>query len=132
LRQTTGQDGHRPLFNAAQAWNHAFYWRSLKPNGGGGVPVGEIAKRIDSDFGGYARFAEQFRAAAVGQFGSGWAWLMLDGNTLKGDPDRKRRHTACLWGLSMGKPRCSRSTSRKISPGLAEQRRKSAVLPARA
>ena len=83
MRQTTGQDGHRPLFNAAQAWNHAFYWRSLKPNGGGGVPVGEIAKRIDSDFGGYARFAEQFRAAAVGQFGSGWAWLVLDGNTLK-------------------------------------------------
>jgi Fe-Mn family superoxide dismutase len=83
LRQTAGQDGHRALFNnAAQAWNHAFYWRSLKPNGGG-VPVGEIAKRIDSDFGGYARFAEQFRAAAVGQFGSGWAWLVLDGNTLK-------------------------------------------------
>jgi superoxide dismutase, Fe-Mn family len=83
LRQTAGQDGHRALFNnAAQAWNHAFYWRSLKPNGGG-VPVGEIAKRIDSDFGAYARFAEQFRAAAVGQFGSGWAWLVLDGNTLK-------------------------------------------------
>ena len=83
LRQTAGQDGHRALFNnAAQAWNHAFYWRSLKPTGGG-VPVGEIAKRIDSDFGGYARFAEQFRAAAVGQFGSGWAWLVLHGNTLK-------------------------------------------------
>jgi superoxide dismutase, Fe-Mn family len=92
LRQTAGQDGHRALFNnAAQAWNHAVYWRSLKPNGGG-VPVGEIAKRIDSDFGAYARFAEQFRAAAVGQFGSGWAWLVLDGNTLK-----VTRTTACPW-----------------------------------
>ena len=67
LRQTVGQDSHRTLFNnAAQAWNHAFYWRSLKPNGGG-APDGEIANLIDSDFGGYAGFAEQFRAAAVGQ-----------------------------------------------------------------
>ncbi len=83
IQQTAGQDSHRTLFNnAAQAWNHAFYWRSLRP-GGGGVPVGEIAERIEADFGGYKPFFEKFAGAATGQFGSGWAWLVLDGNTLK-------------------------------------------------
>ncbi len=83
IQQTARQAGHRVLFNnAAQAWNHAFYWQSLKPKGGG-VPEGEIARRIDSDLGGYSAFATQFATAAAGQFGSGWAWLVLDNNTLK-------------------------------------------------
>lgn len=83
IQQTAGQDSHRALFNnAAQAWNHAFYWRSLKPKGGG-APRGEIARRIDVDFGGYVAFAAQFAAAAAGQFGSGWAWLVVDGPALK-------------------------------------------------
>lgn len=83
IQQTARQERHRALFNnAAQAWNHAFYWRSLQP-GGGGEPGGEIADRIKSDLGGYAAFADQFAAAATGQFGSGWAWLVLDGRELR-------------------------------------------------
>jgi Fe-Mn family superoxide dismutase len=82
IQQTVRQDRHRALFNnAAQAWNHAFYWRSLQP-GGGGEPDGDIAARIKSDLGGYEAFATQFAAAATGQFGSGWAWLVLDGGKL--------------------------------------------------
>jgi Fe-Mn family superoxide dismutase len=62
--------------NAAQAWNHAFYWRSLRPKVPHGAPQGALAARLDADFGGLQRFAEQFKAAAAGVFGSGWAWLV--------------------------------------------------------
>jgi Fe-Mn family superoxide dismutase len=68
--------------NAAQIWNHTFFWHSMKP-GGGGKPAGELAKKIDEAFGSYEKFAEQFKAAAVGRFGSGWAWLVVDGGALK-------------------------------------------------
>jgi Fe-Mn family superoxide dismutase len=68
--------------NAAQVWNHTFFWHCMKP-GGGGKPAGALAQRIEQAFGGYAAFAEQFKAAAVGRFGSGWAWLVDDGGTLK-------------------------------------------------
>ncbi len=63
--------------NAAQHWNHSFFWHCLKPNGGG-KPSGELAKKIDSDLGGYDKFAADFKAAALAQFGSGWAWLVKD------------------------------------------------------
>jgi Fe-Mn family superoxide dismutase len=63
--------------NAAQAWNHTFYWHSLKA-GGGGRPAGELAKKIDADFGSFDKFAEAFKTAAATQFGSGWAWLVLE------------------------------------------------------
>jgi Fe-Mn family superoxide dismutase len=63
--------------NAAQIWNHTFYWNSLKPNGGG-VPTGDLADMINRDFGSFDKFKEQFTAAATTQFGSGWAWLVLD------------------------------------------------------
>lgn len=83
IQITAGEERHRALFNnAAQAWNHAFYWRSLMPNGGG-APTGEIGKQIETDFGGYETFVKQMEAAAVGQFGSGWAWLVLDGGRLR-------------------------------------------------
>jgi Fe-Mn family superoxide dismutase len=83
IQQTAGQERHRALFNnAAQAWNHAFYWRSLRP-ASGGAPDGEIGARIKTDFGGYDAFAAEFAAAAAGQFGSGWAWLVLDGDKLR-------------------------------------------------
>ena len=62
--------------NAAQVWNHTFYWHSMKP-GGGGKPSGKIADKINEDFGSYEKFAEEFKAAGGGQFGSGWAWLVL-------------------------------------------------------
>lgn len=63
--------------NAAQIWNHTFYWHSMKPNGGG-QPTGAIAAKIESDLGGYDKFVELFKAAATTQFGSGWAWLVLN------------------------------------------------------
>ena len=68
--------------NSAQVWNHNFLWHSMAPNGGG-KPKGEIAERIQQDLKGYDSFAEAFAAAAGGQFGSGWAWLVLDGGKLK-------------------------------------------------
>jgi Fe-Mn family superoxide dismutase len=68
--------------DAAQAWNHAFYWRSLRP-GGGGPPFGPIGERIERDLGGLCGFAEQLTAAAAGQSGTGWVWLVLDGARLK-------------------------------------------------
>ena len=72
-----------PIFNnAAQVWNHAFFWRCLKP-GGGGAPAGDLAAAIDRDFGGFDKFKEQFMEAATGQFGSGWAWLVENAGALK-------------------------------------------------
>lgn len=68
--------------NAGQHWNHNLFWRIMKKNGGGN-PGGELAKRIDASFGSFDAFKEQFKTAAVTQFGSGWAWLSLDGDTLK-------------------------------------------------
>ena len=74
----------RPIFNnAAQAWNHAFYWRSLRPKVPDGAPRGALAARIDTDFGGPQKFSKLFKAAAVSVFGSGWAWLVEDGGKLE-------------------------------------------------
>lgn len=61
--------------NAAQTWNHTFFWKSLKP-GGGGEPTGELGELIKRDFGSYEAFANEFVQAGVTQFGSGWAWLV--------------------------------------------------------
>jgi superoxide dismutase, Fe-Mn family len=63
--------------NAAQVWNHDFYWQSMSPNGGG-APTGAIADAINASFGSFDSFKEKFSAAAAGQFGSGWAWLVQD------------------------------------------------------
>lgn len=82
ILQTANDPTKTSLFNnAAQVWNHTFYWNSLKPNGGG-LPTGEIAKKIDSDFGNYENFAKALKEAALGQFGSGWAWLVLKNGKL--------------------------------------------------
>ena len=70
------------LANAAQHWNHSFFWNCLKP-GGGGVPSGELASAIQRDFGSFEGFKEQFNEQAAGQFGSGWAWLVQEGDKLK-------------------------------------------------
>lgn len=61
--------------NAAQVWNHTFYWHSLSPQGGG-EPSGPLLAAINKAFGSFANFKEQFSKAAIGQFGSGWAWLV--------------------------------------------------------
>lgn len=68
--------------NAAQVWNHTFYWNSMKPNGGG-KPEGEVLAKIEADFGSYDNFAAEFAAAGATQFGSGWAWLVLEDGKLK-------------------------------------------------
>jgi superoxide dismutase, Fe-Mn family len=68
--------------NAAQVWNHTFFWNSMSPNGGG-TPSGDLAAKIDSDLGGYDKLKEAFKNAAATQFGSGWAWLVLENGTLK-------------------------------------------------
>ncbi|MCA1971923.1 superoxide dismutase [Caenispirillum bisanense] len=62
--------------NAAQVWNHTFFWNCMKPNGGG-EPTGKVGEKIASDLGGYAAFKEKFSDAAKTQFGSGWAWLVV-------------------------------------------------------
>ena len=88
--------------NAAQVWNHTFYWHSMTPNGGG-KPSGELAKKIDEDFGSFEKFAEEFKAAGAGRFGSGWAWLVVgkDGKlkvtkTLNADLPMAHGETALL------------------------------------
>jgi Fe-Mn family superoxide dismutase len=68
--------------NAAQAWNHSFYWNCIKP-GGGGTPTGAMADKITADFGSFEKFVEEFKQAGATQFGSGWAWLVLENGTLK-------------------------------------------------
>ena len=68
--------------NAAQIWNHTFYWHSLSPNGGG-EPSGALADQINADFGSFDKFKEEFSNAAKTQFGSGWAWLVLENGKLK-------------------------------------------------
>ncbi|OLN30403.1 Superoxide dismutase [Fe] [Desulfovibrio sp. DV] len=68
--------------NAAQAWNHTFYFQCMK-KGGGGVPSGTLADKINAAFGGFEDFTRAFTEAAVTQFGSGWAWLVAEGDTLK-------------------------------------------------
>jgi Fe-Mn family superoxide dismutase len=68
--------------NAAQVWNHTFFWHCMKPQGGG-RPTGKLAKMLDEAFGSYEKFVEQFKATAVGRFGSGWGWLVLEGGALK-------------------------------------------------
>jgi len=68
--------------NAAQVWNHSFYWQCMKPDGGG-QPSGAPADKINADFGSFEAFVEQFKTAGATQFGSGWAWLVLDNGTLK-------------------------------------------------
>ncbi|KFE67526.1 superoxide dismutase [Hyalangium minutum] len=81
--------------NAAQVWNHTFYWHCMKPNGGG-RPTGELAEAIVRDFGSFERFREQFANAAATQFGSGWAWLVLEKDKLAvtktGNADLPMKH----------------------------------------
>src|SRR5437899_1129775 len=83
IKATAGKKDQASIFNnAGQAWNHAFYWRCLKPSGGG-LPGGALGERIASAFGSFDQFRKDFSKAAVAQFGSGWAWLVDDGGKLK-------------------------------------------------
>ena len=82
--RVTAKDGSKAAIfnNAAQAWNHSFFWNCMRP-GGGGTPKGDLLKRIEQSFGGVDQFKTQFKEAASTQFGSGWAWLVLDRRGLK-------------------------------------------------
>jgi Fe-Mn family superoxide dismutase len=83
VRATAGKTDRVGIFNnAAQAWNHDFYWKSLKPKGGG-EPASALKAKMDAAFGGVDACKKEFANAAVQQFGSGWAWLVLDGDKLK-------------------------------------------------
>lgn len=80
IKATFGQPGI--YNNAAQIWNHTFYWKSMKP-GGGGDPTGKLAVRIREEFGSVPAFKTLFAKAAATQFGSGWAWLVEEKGKLK-------------------------------------------------
>ncbi|PWH20871.1 MAG: superoxide dismutase [Fe] [Ardenticatenia bacterium] len=83
IRTVAGNPDKVAIFNnAAQTWNHTFYWNSLRPNGGGEPPAA-LKQAIQAAFGDMEKFKQEFANAAVTQFGSGWAWLVRDGDTLK-------------------------------------------------
>ena len=83
ITSTVGQADRVAIFNnAAQTWNHTFYWKSLKPNGGGEPPTA-LKQKIEASFGSVDACKKELASTAVSQFGSGWAWLALDGVTLK-------------------------------------------------
>jgi superoxide dismutase, Fe-Mn family len=83
IRKTYGDVSKVGVFNnAAQVWNHTFFWNCLKA-GGGGTPSGDLLARIEATFGSFDKFKEEFTTAATTQFGSGWAWLVEENGTLK-------------------------------------------------
>ena len=84
IMATAGDSSKAGMFNnAAQVWNHTFFWNSMKPNGGG-APSGDLAAKIDADFGSLDAFKDAFKQAGATQFGSGWAWLVVgDGGKLE-------------------------------------------------
>jgi superoxide dismutase, Fe-Mn family len=79
VKRAAKDAGAKKIFNnAGQAWNHGFYWQSMKPHGGG-APGGKLKAAIERDFGGFKEFSEKFKKAATEEFGSGWAWLVAGG-----------------------------------------------------
>ena len=83
IQKTSKNSSQIAIFNnAAQSFNHEFFWKSMKP-GGGGQPKGRIGEEIEKSFGSYSHFEKEFVDAALTQFGSGWAWLIQDGPMLK-------------------------------------------------
>ena len=83
VKKTSGDAAKAGIFNnAAQVWNHSFYWKCIKPNGGG-APTGAVAQKINADFGSYEKLVEELKNAGVTQFGSGWAWLVMNGGRLQ-------------------------------------------------
>jgi Fe-Mn family superoxide dismutase len=83
VAETAGKPDKTAVFNnAAQVWNHDFFWRSMRP-GGGGAPAGALLAAIEKSFGSFDEFKKAFAAAGTGQFGSGWVWLVQDGGGLE-------------------------------------------------
>jgi Fe-Mn family superoxide dismutase len=83
ITSTAGQPERTAIFNnAAQTWNHTFYWNSMRPNGGGEPPAA-LKQKIEASFGTVEACKKELASTAVSQFGSGWAWLVLEGDMLK-------------------------------------------------
>ena len=83
INETAGKADKAALFNnAAQIWNHTFYWHSMKP-AGGGKPTGKLALMIDASFGSFDAFRKELATTTVSQFGSGWGWLVVEAGKLK-------------------------------------------------
>lgn len=81
ILETAGKEEYAGIFNnAAQNWNHTFFWQSMAPEQS--RPHGAFLRRLEKDFGSYDKFREEFKNAALTQFGSGWAWLAEDGERL--------------------------------------------------
>ena len=106
IKKSHGQSSEQKLFNnAAQVWNHTFYWNCMSPNGGG-EPTGKAKQAIDKSFGSFASFKEKFSSEAAARFGSGWAWLVKDGDgcaietTLNADTPMAR-DKSCLLTLDV-------------------------------
>ena len=102
IRKTAGQAKLKEIFNnAAQVWNHDFFWHSMAPSGGG-QPRGPLAAQINRDFGSADAFAEKFANAALHQFGSGWTWLVLNKGKLEivSTPDAELPMTSGLHALA--------------------------------
>ncbi|HEY4265831.1 MAG TPA: superoxide dismutase [Micropepsaceae bacterium] len=90
VKATSGDSSQQEIFNnAGQAWNHAFFWNCLSPQGG--RPAGGLMRAVERDFGSYEAFQEEFAKKGVSQFGSGWVWLVADGDKLsiQKTPDAK-------------------------------------------
>lgn len=83
IKETAEKPEFASIFNnAAQVWNHEFFWKSMKPNGGG-MPQPELKTKIEHNFGNVDKFKEEFKVAAIAQFGSGWVWLVEHEGRLK-------------------------------------------------
>lgn len=98
IQTSAGKEDKISIFNnAAQVWNHTFYWNCMKPQGGG-EPTGDLKSMIEKTFNSYDEFSAEFKQAAVSQFGSGWAWLVLQNGILKimktGNADLPMNHGA--------------------------------------
>lgn len=84
IRATAGDTEKAGIFNnAAQVWNHTFYWSCLSPNGGGAIPDGSFKEAVIESFGSEEKFKEELKTTAVGQFGSGWAWVVAENGKIK-------------------------------------------------
>lgn len=84
IKATAGDKDKAGIFNnAAQTWNHTFFWSSLSPNGGGALPDGAFKEAVIKSFGSEEKFKEEFKNAAVSQFGSGWAWVVWEDKEIK-------------------------------------------------
>jgi len=103
--------------NAAQIWNHSFYWQCLKKSGGGS-PTGAIAAKINAAWGSYDKFAEELKNAGVTQFGSGWAWLVLENGQFKITKQLMPIHL-CPWSKAAFNYRCLGTC---LLPGLSKQK----------